>query len=236
MAFAWLLVATSLLASDAEKPDPLVYLREVNDAYLKESEISIQVTPDGKKYRSRVELGKAGSVTLTLQYDPKNHLNSAEVLQESSKGKKSAVLQVVESRQGQGGVKLQVKRNGLTDFLQATAEPIVATEGDWSGVLQLVRHFDAKKAAKTQEFPGIWLHPSEEPRASTVSIERVGNDTITRNERSIPLDRFRVKLRGGEYLVWADASGMVCKIVPLDRKGPPVVLKGYEEATKELAK
>ena len=98
-------------------------------------------------------------------------------------------------------------------------------------MLQLVRRYDGKKGGR-QEFPGVWIHPTEEPRVLALSIERVSPpDTITLRDRAIVLDRFRLKLRGGEFLAWADQSGQVCKIVSLERKSGPIVLKGYEEAT-----
>jgi hypothetical protein len=41
-------------------------------------------------------------------------------------------------------------------------------------------------------------------------------------------------LRSGEYLVWAQPEGIVCRIVSRRAGAAPVVLQGYEEATRRL--
>jgi len=68
----------------------------------------------------------------------------------------------------------------------------------------------------------------------TFTIERLGQDTVTVGERKLSLDRYRVRLRSGDYLVWADATGRTVRLYPAGKPAAFVVLEGFEDATREL--
>jgi hypothetical protein len=114
----------------------------------------------------------------------------------------------------------------------------VTTAPDWSDVFQLVRRYDAAKGGK-QDFPGLWVHPVQPMQKLTFSIQRIGDDTVAVREKGkemeVKLGRYQVKLRSGDYAVWADPDRRVVRIVPANRKEAFVVLQGYQEATRGLA-
>jgi hypothetical protein len=228
--FAAVLAVTSLWpGADAEKPVPVRYFRLVDGQFVLECEVTTTRSDKGTTYVSRTDHGGDKNATLTIHFDPKNRLEAAEVVQEMAKGKKTASLTLQ-------GENLQLKHDTISDYYKVTGDPVVTTAPDWSDIFQLVRRYDGKMGGR-QEFPGVWFHPTEPLKLLTFSIERVGNDTLALKDKAVVLDRFRVKLRSGDYLAWAETTGRVCKLVSLgDKPMPPVVLEGYEEATRELGK
>jgi hypothetical protein len=220
-----------LPAAEPEKPTPLRYLRPAMDRFVLESEVVTTLTDDGPVTVSRTTRPDE-KMTLTLRYDRSGRLAQAEVVQEMKNTKRSAVLIL-----GQDGA--QLKRGGVTDFLKdVPAEPVVTTAPDWSDVFQLVRRYDGAKGGK-QEYRGLWIHPVQDTRPLTFAVERVGGDSVTVKEKdkevAVKLDRYRVTLRSGDYLAWTDPSRRVVRLVPASGKGDPVVLQGFEEATRSLA-
>src|SRR5262249_48039734 len=129
----------------------------------------------------------------------------------------------------------RLKREGTTELLNRVPDaPVVTTAPDWSDVIQLVTRYDAKKGGR-QEFGGLWFHPVEQPQIPIAfTIERAGTDKITLKEKEIALHRHDIHLRSGGYRAWSDADGRVVRIAPRGPGGVPVVLEGYEEATREL--
>jgi hypothetical protein len=68
----------------------------------------------------------------------------------------------------------------------------------------------------------------------TFTVERVGHDTVRKGAAELRLDRYRIRLRSGDYFAWADADRRDYKLLPLPARASPVVLEGYEEATRRL--
>ena len=221
----WSLISLPLLAADAEKSSTLHYVKPVDDKYVLESEVTTTPNDDGSTFVSRTVRG-GETMTLTIRFDKKGQVVTAEAAFEKDKMKKTAALAFRDKENA------TLKRGGLTDYLKASPDVIVTTAPDWSDVLQLVRRYDAKKAGK-QEFTGFWFHPVNAYQSLTFSIEHVGKDKIGVTDKVIDLQRYAINLRSGEYLVWADVDGKVCKILPR-KKGTPVVLEGLEELTKDL--
>ena len=212
-----------------EKPAPLRYLRPAGDKYVLESEITVTPEKNGSIYTSTTNrTGKDGDekMTLVLHLDANNHIRSAEAVYVTSKDKKTATLTLRDKS-------AILKRGGTTDLLNRVPEtPIVTTAPDWSDVLQLVTRYDVKKGGK-QEFGGIWFHPVEPPLMLTFTVERVGDDSVKLKEQDFTLHRHEVNLRSGGYRVWSNDGGHVVRIVP-HGGGVPVVLEGYEGATRDL--
>src|SRR5262249_24914865 len=98
---------------------------------------------------------------------------------------------------------------------------------------QLVTRYDAKKGGK-QEFGGVWFHPVEQPLTLTFTIERVGEDKIKLSNKEMKLRRHDIVLRSGNYRTWSDDDGRIIRIAPRGGDGTPMVLEGYEEATRDL--
>lgn len=220
------LLLRSLPAAEAEKPKPLRYLRLAKAQFVLESEITETQTADGATFVSLTDRGSE-KMTLTLHFDKNHRLTAAEALQETEKGKQSASLQIE-------GTSARLSRaGGVTDLLKVEGNPIVTTAPDWSDIIQLARRYDAKTGGR-QEVAGLWIHPSRPPLQLTFRIERVGGDAVTVGEKKLMLERYRIRLRSGDYLVWADAAGRVYKLMPDGKPAAAGVLEGYQEATRGL--
>jgi hypothetical protein len=224
-------------AGENEKPQSFTYVREGTGQVLAEWEVAASSSEQGATYASRSTRSKDDATVLTLRYDGKHRLRSAEVVHEVGKAKQTATLTLEVS----GPV--QLKRGTVTEFLRLPENPVLLLSADGTDLLpsdafQLVKRYDARLAGK-QEFPGYWLRaepgPGKAAQAPKFSIERVGDDRIMQSGKEIKLARYRVRLREGDYLVWADPAGLVLKLVRLDPRAPlAIVVKDYAEATREL--
>nr|ALS88806.1 MetaGeneMark_Unknown Function [uncultured bacterium] len=107
------------------------------------------------------------------------------------------------------------------------------TAPDWSDIFLLLRRYDPIKGGR-QEFSGFWFHPVQPARLLKFGVERLGEDTVNAKDRRQTLGRYRVTLRSGAYLVWADNTGRVWKLLSAGNPKAVVVLEGYEEATSAL--
>jgi hypothetical protein len=227
MSFLLPLVAGCALlpAADAEKPAPLRYLRQDAGKYVPDGEVSTTGGDDGKVVTVRAERPDE-KITLTLRYDGAGKLTSAEAVLDGTR--KAATLTLGEKGTG------TMKRGGITDILKdLPADPVVTTSPGWAEVLQLVRRYDAAKGGK-QEFAGLWIHPVQGLQKETWTVQRQAADAVTVKDKDVKLDRYRMKLRGGDYAVWADPEGRVVRVQGLAANSAPVVLEGYEDATKGL--
>jgi hypothetical protein len=220
-----IVLTLGLLAADGEKPATVRYLRPAQGKLVLESEVTRTTTADGMTYVSRTDRG-AEKMTLTLRHDKDGRLTSAEAVQESAAGKKSALLTL-------RGDKAELRRGDTTETLPAPAALIVTTAPDWTDIFELVRRYDGKKAGK-QEFAGLWIHPVQPTRQLTFTVERVGKDTAQVEGREVPLDRYAIRLRSGDYLAWGDRTGRVVRLIPAGKPAAAVVLEGFAEATRAL--
>jgi hypothetical protein len=128
-----------------------------------------------------------------------------------------------------------------TEFFKDLPEnPVVTTSPGWSEVFQLVKRYDAAKGGK-QEFPGAWIHPADGMKTPTYAVKREGEDTIKvldkdKKEQPVKLDRFLLSLRAADdFRAWVDPMGRIVRIAAVKVKDTPVILEGFEEATKDLA-
>jgi hypothetical protein len=226
MSILWMLLSGCALAPAAEPEPPskpLRYVRLEKDKWVTESEVSTTKSGDVTVLVSKTERPEE-KMTLTLRFDKAGHVTTAEAIQEKGeKGavKKTALLKLNEKNS-------EFKQGGVTDFLEMPSNPVVTTAPDWCDVFQLLRRYDANKGGR-QEFTGIWIHPVQPLQNVTFAIQKVGGDSVDLSDKRVKLDRYKVQLHSGEYLVWADSSGLAVKILPLEAKASPVVLEGYEE-------
>jgi hypothetical protein len=203
----------------------LRYLRLDGEQWVPESAVTSSLEPEGTVYVS-VTTRASEKMTLTIAHDKKGRLLGAEALLATKQGKKRASLKI----DGKWGI---LKRGGVTEQFMLPADVVVTTAPDWSDIFQVLRRYDRARGGK-QEFPGFWIHPVQPPRVLTFTVEKLGEDTIAVKDRKLALGRYRVTLRSGAYLVWADAAGLVHKLMPAGRAAGTVVLEGFEEATQGL--
>ncbi len=220
-----LLLLLASLGAPAEAPVLLRYVRPSGDAFVLESVVTESRTADGLRYTSRTER-PGEKMTLALHFDGKGRLRNAEALQETAKGKR-AVTVVFEGKEA------VLKRAGAEQRLAATPDAIVTTAPDWSDVFLAVRRYDRGKGGR-QTFAGLWIHPVKEARLLTFGVEPLKEETIVAGGRKLPLTRYRVTLRSGAYLVWADRAGRVYRLMPPGKPGAAVVLEGHEKGTSGL--
>jgi hypothetical protein len=220
-----LVVGCALFPADAEKPTPIRYLRSDMGKFVTAGEVTATRADDGSVVTSRTERPD-DRITLTLRYDRDGKLTSAEAVNDGDR--KAVTLTFGEKGTG------TMKRGGLTDFLKdLPANPVVATGPDWTDVLQLVRRYDAAKGGK-QQIAGLSLDPVHGVQKQTFTAERQTADTVTVKDKAVKLERYRLKLRGGDYTAWADGEGRVVRVHGLAAKAVPVVLEGFEDATRGL--
>jgi len=227
MSFALAFIVSSALlpAADADQPAPLRYLRPATGKYVLASEVTTTRSDDGTIVTHKSE-GPGEQITLTVHFDRDGKVTRAEAVQDGPR--KVATLSLGEKGMG------TLKRGGLTDFLKdLPAKPVVTAGPDWTAALLLVPLYDGTKGGK-QEMPGLWIDPVQGLQTPTFTVERQGDDAVTLKDKAVKLDRYRIKLRGGEAAVWADGDGRVVRVQPLAAKAVPVVLEGFEDATKGL--
>ncbi|HYT90428.1 MAG TPA: hypothetical protein VEL76_17110 [Gemmataceae bacterium] len=221
-----MLLMVSVSTAQAGEPKELRYLRLAGDEWVPESTLSRKRDKGESVYVSVTDRGTE-KMTLTLRHDGKGQLLAAEARQQIGKSKKTASLTM------QGKWAILKREGGITEQFMLPTNPVVTTAPDWSDILEVLRRYDRGRGGK-QEFPGFWIHPVQPPRVLTFTVEKLGEDSLVAKERKVSLGRYRVVLRSGGYLVWADAVGLVYKLMPVDRPAGAVVLEGFEEASGAL--
>jgi hypothetical protein len=223
-----LVVGCALLpAAEPDKPTPLRYVRSEMGKLVTAAEVTTKRGDDGMAVTIRGE-ATGEKVTATLHYDRDGKLTGAEAVE----GRKGVTLTLGEKGTG------TMKRNGaggtVTDLLKdLPANPVVAAGPNWTDALQAVRRYDASKGGK-QELAGVSIDPVQGLQKQTFTAERQGTDAVTVKDKEVKLDRYRLKARGGDYTAWADGDGRVVRVQSLAPKAVPVVLDGFEEATRAL--
>jgi hypothetical protein len=224
MSFVLPLVAGCALlpAAEPEKPVALRYLRPDMGKLVTAAEVTTARGDDGTVVTTRTQ--PPDKMTVTMRYDRAGHVTSADAVQD----RKGVTLTLGEKGAG------TMKRGGITDILKDLPDkPVVAAGPDWTDALAVLRRYDAAKGGK-QEFGGMSIDPVTGFAKQTFTAERQGADTVTVKDKELKLDRYRLKLRGGAYTAWADAEGRVVRVQGLAPKSVPVVLDGFEDATRGL--
>lgn len=216
------LLFASLLGDNPSESATLRYLRPSGDTLVLESEITATAT----SYISLTDRGTQ-KMTLKLTLDKDKTITKAEAVLETKDSRQRAILLLE-------GKKARLTRGEKVEEFEITADPVVTTAPDWSDIFLLVRRYHADKAGK-QEFAGLWIHPSKDTLKLNFTIEHVGQDSIVVKGERVKLDRYRIRLRSGDYVVWADSSRTVVKLMPANAKAGQVVLEGYEKSTGGLA-
>jgi arylsulfatase A len=212
-------------ADRAESTRGWRYVRPVKDRFVLESDIKEVTTKEGATYTSLTDRGSE-KMTLTIRFDEKQRVRDAEAVQETAKGKQmvSVVFKETEAI---------VTRKGTTQRLKVTPDVVVTTAPDWSDIFQVIRRYNSKKGGK-QSFAGLWIHPVQEIRQLSFTVEPGKDVEIEVEGKKMTLKRYRVVLRSGGYDVWADDKGLVIRLTTAGKPGAAVILEGYEKATSGL--
>jgi hypothetical protein len=134
--------------------------------------------------------------------------------------------------------KAEVLRGALPDQDFDVPKGVIVTSApDWTDTFLLCQRYDPLKGGK-QSFPGLWIHPEQASQRLTFAIERIGDAAIEHAGKKQKLDHYTIRLRGNSaYAAWADAHGLMIKLVPLlFKEGATnwLVLDGYEKSTATL--
>ncbi|MCI0461940.1 MAG: hypothetical protein L0Z62_33730 [Gemmataceae bacterium] len=222
----WLAICLSGLAGGAgPQAEETRYFRQAGEKLALESVVTVRRDGKATVLVSVTDRG-AEKMTLSVRLDGEGRLLSAEAIQETKAGKKVATLTP------RGKSALLKREGGLTEELPLAERPVVTTAPDWTDIFEVVRRYDRERGGK-QEFPGLWIHPTQPARVLTFTAERLGEDPVTLKGRKLALGRYRVTLRSGAYLVWAE-GGRVHKLMPEGRPAGAVFCEGSDEATRGL--
>jgi len=218
---AALLLCLVLPAEDRPK---LRYLKPEGGKFVLESEVTREVKA-GAVYTSKTVRGTE-TLTLTVRRDEKGQVQRAEIVHDRAGTVKSAQVEWT-------GSAFRLKRDGVTEDIKAPRDAVITSAPDWSDIFELVPRYDRVKKGK-QSFAGLWFHPSRPPLTPTFTVEHTGTDAVTHKGKEEALERYEVRLRASANRVWARPDGVVVKILPAGDRSVPVVLEGYEEATRGL--
>ncbi len=218
-----------LFSSAEEKTDSvnLRYLRSAGEKYVLESEVSQKKTPDGFRYVSVTHRGSV-KMKLAIFMDAENRLKSAEIVLQTGKEKKTAAVSFAKKT-----AHFKIPGKEIKPITLDKEPAVVTTAPDWSDVLFLIRLYDLANGGKL-EFAGICFHPVKMPRSFVFTVERLGKDAVQIPSGKLTLGRYRIHLRSGDYIVWADNTGKVYKLTYPNRPKGGVVLSGYEASMKSL--
>jgi hypothetical protein len=103
-------------------------------------------------------------------------------------------------------------------------------------VFLLCRRYERPRKGK-QEFPALWIHPTQPPQLLTFSIEWQGTDSIEHDGKKIELNRFAIRIRNNSaYVAWADAQGRLVRLIPLPlpKGAAGLTREGFEKSAAGL--
>ena len=204
-------------------PESSRYLRWSGEKFVSECTIERQ-RMDDKTVLKSVTTRPGTTLTLAATFGPMDRLIGAEVTVEQGTEKRSARVTADEKS-------ARVTRaDGATSELKCSPGVIVTSAPDWTDAVCLVRRYDRTQGDK-QEFPGLWIHPNQEPMNVRFTITRLGKDTVERDGQGYQLVRFIIELRGGSrYIGWGDERGRLVRLHPEGRATQGIWLDGWERA------
>jgi acyl-coenzyme A thioesterase PaaI-like protein len=204
----------------------LRYVRPAKDKFVLESRVTEVTTKDGVTYTSLTDRGRE-KMTLTIRFDHKQQVRDAEAVRETAGGKQTVSVVAFKKKEA------TLTRQGKAERLAVTPDVVVTTAPDWSDIFQVIRRYDRAKGGK-QKFAGLWIHPVQPVRQLTFTVDAEKDETIEVDGKKLALRRYRVVLRSGAYLVWADRAGRVYRLMPPGKPAAAVILEGHEKATAGL--
>jgi hypothetical protein len=225
-----LLAAGLLPALGADTPPETVrYVRPAGETFAPECQFVIARTGTGWTITSTTERG-ALRMEVVTRYDAEDRPLAAKAVLTTRGGAQTATVEV---KDGKATVRRQGQKPQEFDAPKGT---LITSAPDWSDVFLLCRRYDRRRKGK-QEFPALWVHPSQPARRLTFSVEWQGTDPVERDGKKVELGRFAIRIRDNSaYVAWADAQGRLVRLIPLPLKeaAPGFTQKGYEKAAAGL--
>jgi HEAT repeat protein len=219
-----------LATADPEHPvETARYLRPAGDRFVPES--TIHFREDDNSVRLIVSETDRGSEKLRIvaRYS-RCQIIDAVVMTAGGKGRRSA-----SAAQELDTARVTWADGRVQEFLCPDGT-IVTSAPDWTDAVLLVQRYDRSEGGR-QEFPGLWLHPSQPPLRPTFTIERIGHDTVQRDGVAVMLDRFRIELRGGSrYVAWGNDRGRLVRLISDGMPSGGIVLAGWEQLAGALGR
>ncbi|GIW78714.1 MAG: hypothetical protein KatS3mg105_0521 [Gemmatales bacterium] len=223
-AILYLLVAAAAAGSlNANESKPLIvrYLRHEGGL-----EAEIRIDDDGMR-RTVTSTTPRGPLRIKATYQA-GKLSQAEVVVGTGANRKSA-------RATASNGKVVIVRSGLPQLrLDCPDEVIVTSAPDWTDAIFICSKYDLKKQG-TQQFAGLWIHPSKDPLRLTFSAELRGFDVATVKGQRVPLARLAIRLRNdSRYIAWRSPDGKMVRLVPAGRPKGGIVLEGWQDWVAHL--
>jgi hypothetical protein len=210
-------------------PETIVYVRPAGDTFGRECQFVIARSDAGWTITSTTERG-ALRMEVVTRYDSEDRPLSSRAVQTTGKIAQTANVEV---KDGKATVRCTGLEPRKFDVPKGT---IVTSAPDWSDVFLLCRRYDRERKGK-QEFPALWIHPTQPPQRLTFSIEWQGTDEIERDGRKTKLARLALRIRNqSAYVAWADAQGCMVRLIPLPWKEttPGLTREGFEKSAAAL--
>jgi hypothetical protein len=217
-----------VLCADPQR-ETVRYVRPVKDAFAIECQFVITRNDAGWTITSTTDRGTLRMEVVT-RYDAEDRPISAKAVLTSGGTAQTATVEVKDGR-------AMIRRDGQEPReFDAPRGTIVTSAPDWSDVFLLCRRYDASRKGK-QEFPALWIHPTQPPQRLTFSIEWQGADLIERDGTRTELGRFAIRIRNNSsYVAWADAQGQMVRLIPLpwNENAPGLTREGFEKSAAGL--
>ena len=156
--------------------DKVRYLRPSQNQFVTECEFVTRREHNGWTIESVTERGST-KLNLHSKYDRNDYLTAAQVTLTTGGKQEIATVEVT-------GGKAKVQRDvpDVQEF-EVPKGVIVTSAPDWTDTFLLCQQFDRKRAGK-QQFPGLWIHPTQPAQLLMFTIEKLGTDSIVHNGRS----------------------------------------------------
>jgi hypothetical protein len=224
-------LAAGLLPARAADPtrETVRYVRPSGDKFVRECEFVIARDDAGWAITSVTERG-ALRMEVVSRYDAADRPLSAKAVLTSGGRAQAATVEVKNG-------KATIRREGQAPLeLDAPPGTIITSAPDWTDVFLLCGRYDRQRKGK-QEFPALWIHPTQAPQRLTFSIEWQGAERIERDGAQAELGRYAVRIRNGSaYVAWADAQGRLVRLLPLpwQAAAPGLTRESFEKAAAGL--
>ena len=210
-----------------ESSETIRFLRVSGSEFVKETEIHLVRTDNRLVVTSITQRGEQ-TLTVTSRFDSNQELTSAKVTLRRGQHSQSAKVSVTDQ------TATVVREGNETSELVCPRGVIVTSAPDWTDSYLAVQRFDLT-GSPTQEFPGLWIHPTRKPLQLTIKLTRLGSDSVTRGNATEKLDRFLLVLRGGSrYVAWRNRQGQLVRLMTAIKGSGGIVMAGWELATRSL--
>lgn len=216
-------------APPPDQPETLRYVRRAGEQFVMECRFAIARRDGGWTITSTTERG-ATRMVIEASYDAADRLRAAKAVLTTGETSRTATVQV---RDGKATVRAKGREPATFDVPKGT---MVTSAPDWTDILLLCRRYDRQRQGK-QDFPALWIHPTQPAQRLTFSIEHQGTDAIQHDGKKVELVRYLVRIRNNStYAAWADAEGRLIRLLPLPLKdaGGGMTLAGWEKAAAGL--